>query len=355
MAPDPMPKRPDFQPYPSGNRWMVSIPPSMTATGARVRKSFKTEGAAEKFAGKQRAAHNTGIRGSVISATLANEATEAQKILAPHGISLLEAAKMIDARIRAAGTSETFKERYDASVLANDERWSDRYKVDMEKLPKWVGKDFMNTQLAHIDDALSEKVLKANGAAAQSTLDARMRYVSSIRNYEPRHVRESDIAIMTEAEWSQFVDACQKDSERWAVGLLLWAGIRPQPEFGEISRLDWSAVGPKEIYISPAVSKTNSDRHIPIKPKLKRMLEGHPKEGPVAPPDWKRIYSRLRAAVPTIKGKQDILRHTFASHYLAAYGEKATKQAMGHTADSDTLFRHYRRAVTEKAGKAFFQ
>jgi integrase len=52
---------------------------------------------------------------------------------------------------------------------------------------------------------------------------------------------------------------------------------------------------------------------------------------------------------------QDVLRHTFASHYLAAFGEDAAKQALGHAAGSTTIFRHYRRAVTESQGKAFFR
>lgn len=350
-----MPKRPDFQPFPNGDRWMVSIPPAMTATGKRVRKVFTTEAAAEKFAGKLRTAHNSGLRGSMISANLANEALEAAKILEPHGIGLLEAAKMIDAKIRAAGAAETFAERYDAAMAANEVRWSDRYRLDMEKLPRWVGKAFMGMQVGQIDTPISEAVLRKHGAVARSTLDARLRYVSAILNYEPRHIRESEICIMTDEECRQMVAACEKDSERWAVGLLLWAGIRPQPIYGEIARLDWSAVGRKEIYISPEVSKTNSDRYIPITPKLREMIKGHPKEGSVAPTDWDRIYKRIRAAVPSIKGKQDVMRHTFASHYLAAFGETKTKAAMGHTANSDTLFRHYRRAVTERDGKAFFR
>jgi hypothetical protein len=31
------------------------------------------------------------------------------------------------------------------------------------------------------------------------------------------------------------------------------------------------------------------------------------------------------------------------------------KQAMGHAAKSETIFRHYRRAITEAAGKAYFE
>jgi integrase len=84
------------------------------------------------------------------------------------------------------------------------------------------------------------------------------------------------------------------------------------------------------------------------------LLKGHPASGPVAPAGWRRSWQRIRKEAG-IGHMQDVLRHTFASHYLAAYGEDAAKQALGHAAGSTTLFRHYRRAVTELQGKAFFR
>jgi hypothetical protein len=51
---------------------------------------------------------------------------------------------------------------------------------------------------------------------------------------------------------------------------------------------------------------------------------------------------------------QDGTRHAFASHHLVAFGEASTQAAMGHTEGSRTLFRHYRRAVPEEAGKKYF-
>jgi integrase len=135
------------------------------------------------------------------------------------------------------------------------------------------------------------------------------------------------------------------------VALLLFAGIRPDAEAGEISRLQWEAVGETEIYVSPEVSKVG-DRHVPITPRLRRLLRGHPKSGSVVPAGWRRAWQRIRR-VSGISEMQDVCRHTFASNHLAAFGEDATKQAMGHTAGSSTLFRHYRRAITrESAGGA---
>ncbi|MEX1116795.1 MAG: hypothetical protein WEB53_16225 [Akkermansiaceae bacterium] len=97
------------------------------------------------------------------------------------------------------------------------------------------------------------------------------------------------------------------------------------------------------------------DRHIPITRRLRRLLRDHPASGPVILANWRRVYKQLWAAVDEIAGKQDITRHTFASHYLAAFGEMPAKSAMGPTAGSSTLFRHYRQAVTEVAGEKFFR
>ena len=142
----------------------------------------------------------------------------------------------------------------------------------------------------------------------------------------------------------------------WAVALLLFAGIRPSAEDGEISRLQWEAVDsvePGHIYVSAAVSKTNTDRHILITPRLGRLLRGHPKMGPVIPANWPRVYARLRKEA-RLGREQDLLRHTFASNFLVAYGDDRCKEAMGHTPGSTTLFRHYRRSVVAAAGEKYF-
>ena len=52
--------------------------------------------------------------------------------------------------------------------------------------------------------------------------------------------------------------------------------------------------------------------------------------------------------------EQGITRQAFSRNFLAAYGEHAAKQAMGHTAGSSTLFRAYRRAITELMGRKYF-
>ena len=377
VAPFGMATNPAFVPIETPKGWMVSCPANMSADGKRSRKFFKDSKDAEKFAAGLRAKFRTGQRGGLISYDLSVKTAEANRILEPFGLDVLEAAKQTAAlrkvldphqvslaeavkevvlRLESAEGTELFIDRYKRAILANEEHWSDRYMMDMERLPRWVPEWFMKSRCQAVTPDMMERAVREGGAAARSTIDGRASYLSAIIGYRERHKKTSEITIMNPRQCGQMLRACESKAEVWAVALLIFAGIRPDAEKGEISRLDWSAVGKSEIYISKEVSKTNSDRFIKITPRLRRLLRGeHPAEGPVIPANWKRVYSRLRKAVDGIHGKQDVMRHTFGSNYLVAFGEKKAKIAMGHTPDSQTLYRHYRRAVTEEAGKRFFR
>jgi hypothetical protein len=355
MAAYPMSKTPSFSPVLTKSGWMISIPASMTGEGYRQRRFFADEDEAKKFSAGLRKKYREGQRGGVIPFELAVMAANAAEILEPHGVTILDAARAYVSRLDLVGSPETLQERYQSALLANEGRWSDRYKKDMDRLPRWVGRELMDMRVCDIQPADIANALRAHGAAAQSTIDMRSRYVSAILKHRPRHHRTSEIAIMSPRQCGQMLRACESPEERRAVALLLWAGIRPSAEDGEITRLDWSAVGPADIEIGADISKTGSGRHIPITPRLRRLIKGHPASGPVIPANWRRVYKRLRGAVEGIAGKQDITRHTFASNFLAGFDDKAAKQAMGHTEGSQTLFRHYRKAVTEADGLKFFR
>ena len=305
---------PKFEVLETAAGWMVSVPGNMTSTGKRVRKFFPNPGDAEKYAAMLRKKYRDGRRGGVIPHEMAVMAGTAAELLEPFGVTILDAARAFVTRAEATGSAETLADRYGRMLLENEERWSDRYKLDMDRLPRWVGQGLMKARVCDITPAAMEAALRKHGATAQSTLDMRGRYLSAAMNYRTKHRKKSEVDIMTARQCGQMLRACETAEERRAVALLLFAGIRPSAEDGEISRLDWEAVGEATIYMSRAVSKVG-DRHVPITPRLKRLLRGHPAEGPVVPANWRRIYKRLRGAVEGMAGKQDITRHTFASHY----------------------------------------
>jgi integrase len=348
-----MARAPEIKPFKTDQGWRVNIPKSMAADGKRHKKYFRTESEAKRYAGKLRSSYASGVRGSAIPLEIAVQASEAMRLLEGTGIGLVEAVKIVVKQMANSGAQETFSERYDRAMLDGEGRWSKRYRQDMDRLLRWLPKKFLSLPCGTIDRAVVEAALVQDRPLARSTIDARATRVLAVVNYRERHRKSSEIKILTLAEVEKVLDACQSVEERRVVVLLAFAGIRPDAEAGEIARLDWEAVGAQEIYIAPATSKTGSDRHIPLTPRLRAELKGHPASGPVLPAGWRRAWQRIRKA-SGIAGEQDILRHSFASHYLAATDEAQAKAAMGHTAGSSTLFRHYRRAVTRADGLAYF-
>jgi len=162
-------------------------------------------------------------------------------------------------------------------------------------------------------------------------------------------------SLLSKDQVRNMLKGCDGVAEKRAVALLLYAGIRPDARSGEITKLLWEDVGAGDVTVRAVVAKTGHERIIPIRPKLARILKGHPKSGPVVPAQWKRRIQRIRKAAGLGVGHQDATRHTFASNHLVAYGEASTQAAMGHAANSRTLFSHYRQAVTETQAKDYFK
>lgn len=348
-----MPKRPKFEPVETSKGWMVSVPSNMTSGQNRVRRYFQKKSDAVALSRDLRSKYHEGARGGLIPHELAVMAGAAAELLEPYGVTIMDATKAFIATLGSADQTEVFRARYLRCVEDGEAHWSPIYAKDMGKMERWTGIDLMDSKCALVTPQAITEALRSHGAKAQSTLDHRMRYVMAALNFKPRHKKASKIQIMTLKQCAQFIRAGQTPGERRAAAVLLFAGIRPDAEDGEITRLDWEAFGKDEIYIDASISKTKTDRHIPYTPRLCRLIKGHPKSGPVIPPNWRRVYRRMRKAAGLHK-EQDITRHTFASNFLAAFGDHSAKQAMGHTEGSSTLFRAYRRAVTEKAGKKYF-
>jgi integrase len=348
-----MPRVAEIKPFKTPQGWRVNIPKSMAADGKRHKKYFRTESEANRYAGKLRSQYASGVRGSALPLAIALQATEAISILEGTGVGLVEAAKIVAKQMATSGAQETFLQRYDRAVLDGEGRWSKRYRQDMDRMLRWLPKGFLAKPCGVIDRGVIEKALVEDRKLSRATIDMRTTRTLAILHYRERHRKSTEIKILTLAEVEAVLGHCQSPEERRVVALLAFAGIRPDAESGEIARLDWEAVGAQEIYIAPATSKTGSDRHIPLTPRLRAEIDGHPAEGPVLPAGWRRAWQRIRKAAG-IAGEQDILRHSFASHMLAATNEERTKSSLGHTAGSSTLFRHYRRAVTLADGLVYF-
>ena len=115
-----------------------------------------------------------------------------------------------------------------------------------------------------------------------------------------------------------------------ALGLMLWAGIRPV----EVTRLRWLDIDWEEsvVTLRPVHSKTGGCRHVQMQPVLRAWLrEGGIGQGCICPPNWERRWRSVRGAAGLIPWQQDVLRHTFASYHAKHFHDFLRLQEdMGH-------------------------
>jgi hypothetical protein len=91
----------------------------------------------------------------------------------------------------------------------------------------------------------------------------------------------------------------------------------------------------------------------------KAWLNSCPREGERVNP-WSeksaenRFYNMVKMHLP-YKWKGNAMRHSYASYTLVVNDESFTKSQLGHSQNSSTLFKHYRRAATKKAAEDYFK
>ena len=153
----------------------------------------------------------------------------------------------------------------------------------------------------------------------------------------PRPVlNETEIEPLSWVDLKKLLHAVQMEKHSTclpAVGLMLWAGIRP----AELLRLSWEDIDWQEkiINLRPKHTKTGGSRHITLHPVLIEWLKNvknvKHKTGLICPPNWAYKWKSLRKAAGIEKWQQDVLRHTFASYHLKQWHNlNKLQEEMGH-------------------------
>ena len=350
-----MPRRPSLTITPTDKGHKVDVPASLSASGKRERFFYPDEKAAKKHAAAIRKAyHERGTKASIVSPALAEEALQAQALLLPLGVSLMDAVRDYVKRNAKAGARLTVHEawtKYETELAKKGRsEWTlDDYKRDRKGLPK----SFLDLQVGAVTEDQIGKALDACTGKRGPAWNRKLREVRAVlraalnEDLEAAAVRRKDPEILTSEQAAALMAAAVAEDCALPFALMLFAGVRPE---GEIQRISWSNIREGHIYISGEESKTTDDRQIPIAANLAAWIKGHEGE-PIIPTNWKRKYQAVRKAAK-IEG-QDVLRHTFASTFYRLHGEHETIQAMGHTSFKTTE-RFYKRAVTAEEAKAFF-
>lgn len=184
----------------------------------------------------------------------------------------------------------------------------------------------------------------------------------------PEKTRESELQLLTLAQIGRLLRMCDTMGYRCcapAVGLMLWAGIRP----AEVCRLHWDDIDLSEgvVYLRPQHSKTGGSRQISMAGVLRRWLKRFaPKEmssalsvaaaRPVTPADWVRLWRDLRTESGLYPWRPDTLRHTFASYHLKKHRSIDLLQTeMGHSNPRQLRTRYLNmRGITAEMCAAFW-
>lgn len=140
------------------------------------------------------------------------------------------------------------------------------------------------------------------------------------------------------------------------LALSAFAGLRP----AESERLDWSNVNLDEalIRIPAAVSKVRRARLVSMPDNLVRwLLPYRQTTGPVSPSAVTIKRGRkaiLEDAELPAHWPQDVLRHSFATHWMAAHSHEGQLAEMLGNSPA-IIQRHYKGLVTAKEGAKYFK
>ncbi len=107
------------------------------------------------------------------------------------------------------------------------------------------------------------------------------------------------------------------------------------------------------ISIRAETSKTQERRHVEILPNLEAWLTKYRKVGgPVVanPTAFRRARERILSKMGDAKWAPDVCRHSFASYFYKAHGDRDRLAAMmGHSAMSREIEKHYKDATVSRA------
>jgi len=342
---------------------MLNVPATLSESGKRERYKRANRRDALKLQRElKKRYHEQGTQAGIIPSRLAAEAQEAAEMLKPYKANLLDAAREYVAARKVEGATKPLSEAWaDYQDYLERENKSASSKHDyartLRALPQWfLERVVASLTKADIEKALDESI-KTKPVKRGPTWNRRLRETQAVIAEATRtKAKAAKLArkapkILTVEEAKTFMMAAEEEGCALPCALMLFAGIRPEAQVGELSRMTWDWVDKEHITVPLGESKTESDRLIPIMPNLRAWLDAC-KGQPIVPPRWAKKIQKLRALVG-IGSTQDVPRHTFGSCFYKLRGEAEVVEAMGHTSIKTTL-RFYKKAVTNKQAQAFF-
>jgi integrase len=348
--------------------WLVSWP-NLEAGARRRRCAFPDSEAANAFANRKRAEfvnHGRAVAG--LRASSASQAAEAAALLAPYGVTILEACRAYVARAKARTRSMLVPDAVDTFLAARKPTASVRYYGDLQARLRRLAKKFPDD---HVSDLTHREVGAWLADSSSSALDRgnNRRVLSVFWSWaQLEGFAESNI-IATIPAPKEPAPPCETFTPD-EIKLMLdnappelvpflatqaFAGVRAS----EVARLDWKHIDFKRdlIRLDAGSTKTGARRFVPIPQNLKLWLAPYAStEGKLVPANLNtrlvRFHHKLKED-HKVKHRHNGLRHSFASYALAKY-EDAPKVALWCGHDVKTLLKHYRDLVGAEDAEAWF-
>jgi integrase len=343
----------------------------LRAVGGR-RPVFPTKIEAETRAEQARIEKaNQGTAAFALPLSVKLDASKANAMLAPHGVTILEAAKFYQKNVLAYKTAPTIREI--VQLYIDERKQGGRRPDTIRDLKHRMGtfaEEFGDERLHEI--SLDElKDFLGNEEWEPVTRNGFRTKISQLYNFAIAHewigtnlidkitsssVDETTPEIFTVSQAEQLLIHAHEFGLLPYVAIGLFAGIRK----AEIFRLNWSAFNfeAKNIAIGGDVAKLRMKRNIPMEPALLAWLEPYKdkRASPVMDQTtfyWRKNMEQLKDAAGIKNWPANGLRHSFGSyHYEMFSNENETSKAMGNS--PTMIHNHYKALVPKTEAEKFW-
>jgi integrase len=344
--------------------------------GNRLIRSYATKNDAENWLREQTLLHeNQGIAAFSLTEMQRLDAVKAFELLKPTGTTLEQAARYYVTR-RAPDIKKTVAEVI-AEYLQDAETCNLRPRTirDLEHRTESLASAFEKRLVSEITRTDADKWLASFKLASASVRKYRVVahgvwQFAIDRGYAPenpftasrlrrKHHEDEQMPVCLSSKDVEKIMQAAVEVETSMIPALavgFFAGLRT----AELRGLDWKDIdlAQNRITVIPEVAKRRRARHVEIEGNLMQWLTPYRQESGLVAPDGEKWRSRLDAIreKAEVKWPHNAMRHSYASHHLAKYGDKVkTAFALGHGHDAGMLFEHYRALTTPEDGAKYFE
>ena len=370
-----MAKQPKFTPQRSRETklpWRINVPAQFSESGKRERFYFATKALADGFAEQQKIRiRNEGTATDLLTPAQREAATKAFQLLGDISparlIDIVQQHLEFEKKRFASVTVNLLCERFTESKAGRSSHYRRQLRTALDILKPLDDEPVLEISPSDLEPLLSKypsaarnahlRVLKA---AFNFAIKREWCAANPVLKLDFSEIKRTEVEVLTNEQVIRLLKACcDLDRDLLPDHLFgLFAGIRPQ----ELERMKFEHVrmDDRHILLPPDVTKTGMRRVIEMDRLLCVWLrwfnwkKPSPKGPIVQKANLRRRLRKVREAAKIEEWVQDIMRHTYASTWLAKYENiDRLRSNLGHRSN-DVLWNHYHRAVIRKDAEAFW-